>query len=292
MATPALALQALAIVVLALVLLSAVARAGEPPPPPSALPANPAPSPGGFVGQAIQVNNAPAAEIKKILQSVATPGGAVLDQPGGKSLMIVDTPENNRRLNAIKDALDVPALANARFNVYQPRGISAEELAREINDVQRNGFASAGLSGIYVAPLAGSNVVLTISTTEEAWGAARAWFEKLDRPVASRRQVYVYPLDSKEAEETAKAVAAALAKSTEKKDFAPPGRRFEIALDPATRSLIVYATAAEFQELKYRLNPESALAHFKQRLAAIAQEFAAAEPPLPPSPRRPDRSAF
>ncbi|HKA33145.1 MAG TPA: hypothetical protein VKH64_08025 [Candidatus Binatia bacterium] len=279
---------------LALVFLSA-ARAGEQLPTPSSPPsaANPAPSPGGFVGQAVQINDAPTAEIRKVLQSVATQGGAVLDQPGGKSLMIVDTPENNRRLGAIKDALDVTAFADGRFNVYQPRGISAEELAREINDFQRTGLlAPAGLSGIYVAALPGSNVLLAISRTEEAWGVSRAWLEKRDRSVASRRQVYVYPLESKEVEETAKAAAAALAKSTEKKDSAPPGRRFEIAFDQPTRSLIVYATPAEFQELKYRLNPEAALAHFKQRLAAIAQEFATTQPPPPPPPRRPDRSAF
>src|SRR5262249_5007683 len=101
-AARALALRALASVFLALVFLSA-ARAGDqlptPSPPPSA--ANPAPSPGGFVGQAVQINDAPTAEVRKVLQSVATQGGAVLDQPGGKSLMIVDTPENNRRLGAI-----------------------------------------------------------------------------------------------------------------------------------------------------------------------------------------------
>jgi len=291
MAAPTRALQALALATFILLFLSGVSRAGDPSSPPSQT--NPATPPGGFVGQAVQINNAPAAELKKVLQSVATPGGAVLDQPGGKSLMIVDTPENNRRLSAIKDALDVPALANSRFDVYQPRGISAEELGREINELQRNGLLpSGGLSGIYFAALTGSNALLAISRTEEAWSAARAWLEKLDRPVASSRQVYVYPLESKEAEETAKAVAAALAKSTEKKDSSPPGRRFEIAFDPPTRSLIVYATLAEFQELKYRLNPESGLAHFKQRIAAIAQEFAAAQPPPPPSPRRPDRSAF
>ena len=295
MTAPALALEALAIATFILLFLSSATRAGEQPPIPSSPPApvNPATSPGGFVGQAVQINNAPAAEIKKVLQPVATAGGAVLDQPGGKSLMIVDTPENNRRLSAIKDALDLPAFADGRFNVYQPRAISAEELAREINELQRTGLLQAtGLSGIYVAALPGSNVLLAIGRTEEAWSMARTGLENLDRPVASRRQVYVYPLESNEAEETAKAVAAALAKSIEKKDSAPPGRRFEIAFDPPTRSLIVYATPAEFQELKYRLNPEAALAYFKQRLAAIAQEFAAAQPPPPPLPRRPDRSAF
>jgi len=292
-APPALALQALASAFLVSFFLSAVTCAGEQPPPASspASPANPAISPGGFVGQAVQINNAPAAEIKKVLLSMATPGGAVLDQPGGKSLMIVDTPENNRRLNEIKDALDVPAFANARLNAYQPRGLSGEELAREINELQQNGLlSSAGPSGIYVAALPGSNVLLAICRDEAAWSAARASLEKLDRPAASRRQVYVYPLES--AEEAAKTAAMALAKSTEKKDSAAPGRRFEIAFDPPTRSLIVYATPAEFQEVKYRLNPDAALDLFKQRLAAIAQEFAAAQPPPSPSPRRPDRSAF
>jgi type II secretory pathway component GspD/PulD (secretin) len=293
-AAPGLTLQALASAFLVFLFLSAVARAGEQPPASAPVtPPGPAAPPGGFVGQAVQINNAPAAEIKKVLLSVATPGGAVLDQPGGRSLMIVDTPEKNGRLGAIKDALDVTSFANARFNVYQPRGVSAEELAREINELKRNGILpSAPLSGIYVAALPLGNVLLTIGRNDEAWIAVRQWLEKLDRPGAAQRQVYVYPLESKEAEQAAKAAASALAKPAEKKDSAPPGRRFEIVFDEPTRSLILYATPAEFQEIKSRLNPDTGLAHFKQRLAAIAQEFAAAEPPPSPSPKRPDRSAF
>src|ERR1051325_6029585 len=80
-APPALALQALASAFLVSFFLSAVTCGAEEPPPASspASRANPAISPGAYVGQAVKINNAPAAEIKKVLLSMATPGGADLN---------------------------------------------------------------------------------------------------------------------------------------------------------------------------------------------------------------------
>ncbi|HEY1268808.1 MAG TPA: hypothetical protein VGH16_16250 [Candidatus Binatia bacterium] len=263
-------------------------RAAEPPPSPPATPPNTARPPGGFIGQALQISNAPAAEIKKVVQSLITQGGAVLDQPGGKSLMIVDTTENFHRLTTIKDTLDVPAFANARFDVYQPKGESAEELAREINEIQRNLVPRSARSAFYAVPLPVANVLLVISRSEEAWNTARVWLQKIDRPGTLPRQVYVYPLDSKEAEQAA--VAAVAANPLEKK---PSIRRgFQVTFDPPTRTLIVHATPGEFQELKNRLNPDATFAEFKQRVTTIAQEFSPEPPPVAGTPKPANKSAF
>src|SRR5689334_5830732 len=103
------AVRPLVLAILILHWFSAGTHADEQPPTPPATPPSTPTAPGGFIGQPLQINAAPAAEIKKVLQPLITQGGAVLEQPGGKSLMIVDTPENFRRLNTIKDTLDVPA---------------------------------------------------------------------------------------------------------------------------------------------------------------------------------------
>jgi type II secretory pathway component GspD/PulD (secretin) len=281
----------LALAILILHCFSTGTRAGEPAPTPPATPPNTSAAPGGFIGQALQVSNAPAAEIRKVLEPLITQGGAVLDQPGGKSLMIVDTPESFRRLSSIKDLLDVPAFANARFNVYQPRGESADELAREINELQRNLVLRSPLSGSFAVPLPVGNVLLVISTKQEAWNNARTWLQKIDRPGSLPRQIYIYPLESKEAEQAAQAAIAALPKPTGNRASAPAGRDFQVTFDAPTRTLIVHATPAEFQELKNRLNPDATFAEFKQRVAAIAQEFSP-EPPVAATPKPANTSAF
>ncbi len=272
-------------------LFSSLARLDEPSiPGPLAAPPAAAPAlPGGFVGQAVQVSSAPAGEIKKVLQVVGTPGGAVLDQPGGRSLMIVDTPENTGRLIAIKDALDTSAFASARFNVYAPKGTTAEELARQVEELLRNGVISSALSRIHLLPLPVANGLLVISPNEAAWNSARTWLEKLDRSGASRRQVYIYPLDFA-TEQAARALAEA-AKPGERKSSFLPGRGLEIAFDSPTRSLIVYATPAEFQELKNRLRPEAAFTDFKQKAALIARDFEARQPPPQTAPKPPEKTA-
>jgi hypothetical protein len=48
---------------------------------PSGAPAQPAPP--GFVVQSVPVNHRPAAEMKNLLAALVTPGGSVLEQPGG-----------------------------------------------------------------------------------------------------------------------------------------------------------------------------------------------------------------
>ncbi|GEM_PF-2449100 len=281
------AVRPLALAISILPFFYASAAADEQSPTPPTAPSAPTPQ-GGFIGQAVQINNAPAAEIKKVLLPWITQGGAVLDQPGGKSLMIVDTPENFRRLSIIKDALDVPAFANARFNVYQPRGESVDELAREINELQRNHILPSAPLGLYAVPLPIGNALLVISRNEEAWNDARIWLQKIDRPGGSPRQVYVYPLESKEAEQAAQMAIAGLAKPTR----ARSGRDFQVTFDPPTRTLIIHATPAEFQELKNRLTPDATFAEFKQRVGTIAQEFSSELPPVAATPKPGNKTAF
>lgn len=281
------AVRPLALAILILHCSFAGARADEPGPTPPATPPNTAIAPGGFIGQALQVSNVPAPEIKKVLLPLISQGGAVLDQPGSKSLMIVDTPENFRRISMIKDALDVPAFANARFNVYQPTGKSADELAGGINELQRN-LVVRSVGGLYAVPLPVGNALLAISRNDEAWNDARSWLQKIDRPSSLPRQVYIYPLESKEAEQAARLAIGGIAKPTP----APGSREFQVIFDQPTRTLIIHATPAEFQELKNRLNPDATFAEFKQRLAMIAQEFASEQPPVAVTPKSANKSAF
>jgi type II secretory pathway component GspD/PulD (secretin) len=209
-----------------------------------------------------------------------TPGGAVLDQPGGKSLMIVDTPENSRRLIEIKEALDVPALAGARFEVYTSQGMDAEQLADIVNERLREGTIAASAMPINVAPLPAANRVLIVYKNESGLAEARRQLEQADRRPNDRRNIYIYPLNAENTASLENTIAGF--KASKRAGPSIPGRQLEITVDEPTRCLIVYATPQELKELRDLINPGRGLEEFKQRIASIERAFE-----VKPSPKKP-----
>jgi type II secretory pathway component GspD/PulD (secretin) len=226
------------------------------------------------------VNSVSPAELKKALQPLVTSGGAVLEQPGTKSLMIVDTPENTRRILEIKDALDIPGFAAVRFEVYEGKGISAEQLAEGINQLVRDGVIAGSSLPLAAAALPSGNRVLIVSKTDAGLTAARQQLSRLDGPAASRRRIYIYPVEDKNPYLENVLAAFAASKNTA---ASPPGSRFEMRFDSPTRTLIVYATPEELQELRAQLNPTQSMTDFKQRIASMEPLFRSETRPSKPS---------
>lgn len=197
--------------------------------------------------------------------------------------MIVDTPENTRRLIELKELLDVPSLASARFDIYEAKGAAAEELSAALNEIVRNGImASDPPASVTAIPLPSDNRILIVGQTEAGISEARRWLERLDLRTGSARRIYIYPLERKDTEAAQKALTAWLAAKKASTSFntgLKPGGR----LDTPTNSLIVYATAQEFQELKNSINPEARTAEFKQRLATLPQKSGAETKPAKPA---------
>ena len=209
-----------------------------------------------------------------------TPGGAVLDQPGGKSLMIVDTPDNSRRLIEIKDALDVPALAGARFEIYTVQGGDAEQVAEIVNDRLREGVIPASALPVGLVALPTGNRILIIYKNDSGLNEARRQLEQADRRVNDRRSIYIYPLNEENTASLENTIAAF--KASKKVGPAIAGRQLEITLDEPTRCLIIYATPQELKELRDLINPGRGVQEFKQRIAFIERTFE-----VKPSPRKP-----
>lgn len=232
-------------------------------------------APPGFGVQTVPVNYLPAAEMKKLLQAVVSPGGAVLDQPGEKSLTVVDAPENIRRLIEIRDLIDLPEFAGARLDVFQPKIASAGELSAQLTELLKNQVLPA--SGTFfagLAPLPGSNQILVVSDGERAWNFIRPWLERLDTASGSRRRVFIYPVErSKLAELEEK-----LKRAWEDDPAAPPdpsaGNKPRVKVDRITATLIIYGTAQDFLEIKKAVDPGQLFEQFKQKLTAIRQDFA------------------
>ena len=238
----------------------------------------PASAPAGFVVQSVPVNYWRAAEMKKLFQALVTPGGAVLDQPGEKSLSVVDAPQNIRRLVEIRDLIDVPGFAGARLDVFQPKTASADELSAQMNELLRNQVLPAsGTFFVGLVPLPGINQILAISDGERAWNFTRPWLVRLDASAGSRRRVYIYPLERGKIAE----LEEKLKRAWEDNKTAPgpaasdPSATVKprVKIDPVTGTLIVYGTAEDFQQIKKALDPAQLFEEFRQKLAALRRDF-------------------
>jgi type II secretory pathway component GspD/PulD (secretin) len=244
--------------------------------PNSAAPAVADPSPArpeNFIPQNVPVNHRPVAEMKKLFASLVTPGGAVLDQPGEKSLLIVDSPQNLQRMLEIKNLIDDPAFAGTRIDIFQPKTASAEELAADMTELARAYFSPAAFS-IGFIPLPGINQILVVTPSEEAWSNAHRWLERIDQTAGTQRRIFVYPTEPEKMNELA-AKSNRLAdegKDAGQRDPAIQARP-RIQADPPTHSLIIYGTAQEFLEIKNALNPGGQMNAFKQRLSAFRQRI-------------------
>jgi type II secretory pathway component GspD/PulD (secretin) len=237
------------------------------------LPSTPPAVPEGFIVQAVPVSHRPAAEIKIILSLLVTPGGSVLEQPGGKTLTIVDAPANLPNVLEIKELIDAPAFAGARLEIFAPKKASAEELAAAMTELTRTYLFSVQRNEsvpVELIPLPRANQILVVAQSESVWTQVRPWLERVDAlSSGSRRRIFVYPLEPKQAVELAEKL--------------PPGKTNSprSVLDPVTGVLVIYGTAEEFQELKKALNGGREIDAFKQRLAALRQKFTSSVKPAP-----------
>jgi type II secretory pathway component GspD/PulD (secretin) len=236
----------------------------------SGAPAQPAPA--GFIVQAVPVNHRPAAEIKKILDTLVTPGGSVLEQSGGKTLTIVDSPSNIKDIIEIKELIDAPAFAGARLEIFAPKKAGAEELAAAMTELTRTYLFSVPrdeAAPVELIPLPRANQILVVARDESAWQQARPWLERIDAWSGSRRRIFVYPVKRDQAAELAE-------KLTSRKTNSP-----RIVLDPVSGSLVIYGTPEEFQELKKVLSGGREIDEFKQRLSALRRKLESSAKPGP-----------
>jgi type II secretory pathway component GspD/PulD (secretin) len=228
-----------------------------------------------FITQAVLLNHRPAAEMKIILAPLVTPGGAVLEQPGGTALTIVDTPASVEFLLEIKEAIDAPSFAPARMEIFEPAAASAEELAAGMAEAMRNYIFSGARSDVPLVefiPLPRSNQLLVVGIDENAWRDARRWLERIDASARPPRRIFIYPVETGKAGE--------LAAKLQSKTGSP-----RIVADSVSGALVIYGTAKDYGEIKKILSGGRQLAEFKQRLSALRQKLdSIASKDLPPHP--------
>ena len=257
--------------------LAATSQEIKPPLPGTAAPGAPAkPGQSNFIVQAVLLRHRPAAEMKKVLAPLVTPGGAVLEQPGGQALTIVDTPANVEYLFGIKELIDAPSFAPARMEIFEPAAASAEELAAGMTEAMRNYIISAARSDVPLVefiPLPRSNQLLVVGTDENAWNDARKWLERIDASARPARRIFIYPVEAGKAVELAAQLNQAKAGSP------------RIVTDSVSGSLVIYGTAKDYDTIKKILSGSRQLEEFKQRLSALRRKLdSTANKDVPPRP--------
>jgi type II secretory pathway component GspD/PulD (secretin) len=241
------------------------AAANQPPSAPQAVPE-------GFIVQAVPVGHRPAAEIKIILALLVTPGGWVLEQPGGKTLTIVDAPANLPDVLEIKELIDAPAFAGARLEIFAPKKASAEELAAAMTELTRTYLFSVQrdeAAPVELIPLPRANQILVVAQSESVWTQVRPWLERADAMSGSRRRIFVYPVERGQGAGLAEKLISGKTNSP------------RIVLDSVSGALVIYGTAEEFQELKKVLSGRRQSDEFKQRLSALRQKLESRVKPTP-----------
>ena len=209
------------------------------------------------------MNHRPVAEMRKILEPLVTPGGAVREQPDGKNLTIADTPSNIRNLIEIKELIDSPVFAGARLDPFEPKKASAEELAAAMSELTRTYLFSVQrdeAAPVEFIPFPRTNHILIVIRSENAWTQARLWLERIDASSGSLRRIFVYPVERDKAVELAEKLKPV-------KNGAP-----RAVLDPVVSLLVFYGTVEEFRELKKVLSGSRQIEEFKQRLSALRQK--------------------
>lgn len=233
-----------------------------------------APVEAGKTARAIPVSHLPPAEMKKILAALVTPGAAVLDQPDGKSLMLVDTSANIERAASIAALIDTPALAGARLELFQPRAASADELASAMTGLAQWYLPPQTSAAVAFLPLPGTNQIMIVSQADGALKAVRPWLDRIDAYAGPERRIFVVPVEPGKSGEIEKFNRGADPMDPDPARR-PAARGPRVKTDSITGVLIVYATAREVQEIRNALAPTQQMEIFKQRLSAITQRFAA-----------------
>lgn len=130
---------------------------------------------------------------------------------------------------------------------------SVEELAQEMTRIMQL-YASSGMQAEgFVAqfiPLPRFNQLLVIRHSEAVWTYVKRWPERID-PVGEGpgRRIFIYPVENGKATDLRDILNQVLGVTLPTPE-ARPQEQLRIVPDPATNSLIIYATAREFQNIR------------------------------------------
>ena len=127
-----------------------------------------------------------------------------VDRQSGLAL-VVDRQDNLQKIKRLVSLLDEDFLSGLYFEVYQPKVLSAEELAQYLQKIFRSQVLRAFRPAQYVdfIPVKELNVLLILARHPENAQEIKTWLSELDTGEVVEEQVFVYPVENGDAKEIA-----------------------------------------------------------------------------------------
>ncbi len=147
-----------------------------------------------------------AAEMQKLLEPFAPPGGIMRVDPARNMLFLVGTAQDRQAMRDTIATFDVDWLAGMSYALVRPRNVDAASLATELKAVFADtGSPIAGL--VRFIPVTRLNTLLVASPRRSYLDDVNTWVERLDVPVVlPGKKIYYYRLQNAKAADVAAAL--------------------------------------------------------------------------------------
>src|SRR5579871_3351225 len=157
----------------------------------------------GFGVEIVPVRYITAAEMAKLLESLA-PTQAVVHVDPARNLLIVEGTADERQ-TVIDDVaqFDTDTMQGMSFELLTPTYTDAEELTRELNQVL-GGLTGSASGAVRLVPIDRLNAILAISPQPRYLEQLQTWMRRLDKPgQGSDRRIFVYHVQNGRASDLA-----------------------------------------------------------------------------------------
>ncbi len=139
----------------------------------------------------------------------------VADKSG--ALVLIDTPDNLRKVIKVVSLLDHNLLEDFYLEIYRPKVVEAEKLADYLQKIFRSGVFRLNGPQNYVdfVPMKELNTLLILARDKSVIETVRHWLVQLDTGETTERQVFVYYVENGDAEEIAQVLQEAFSEVKE-----------------------------------------------------------------------------
>jgi general secretion pathway protein D len=146
----------------------------------------------GYGMEVVHIKYVGAQALSKLLEPISNAEGTIRVDATRNDLIIEGTAQQRETLLEDIALFDTDWLAGMHFQLFEPKYMDADELAKELNDLV-GGQDSPVASVVRFVPLDRLNAVLVISPQEKYVDQMGAWVQRLDKPgEGNDKKIYVY----------------------------------------------------------------------------------------------------
>jgi general secretion pathway protein D len=157
----------------------------------------------GYGIEVVHVKYVGAQALAKLLEPISNSEGTIRVDPTRNTLIIEGTAQQRETLLEDIGLFDTDWLAGMHFQLFEPKYMDADELAKELSDMV-GGAESPVASVVRFVPLERLNAVLVISPQEKYIDQLKLWVDRLDRPgEGNDKKIYVYRVQNGRASDIA-----------------------------------------------------------------------------------------